>query len=300
MNLSPPLTNGIFFSAYDPVIHAGRYTIHDPIKRREHGKADQRGSNEQADVRKAEQQEHLADHRKGEGKVHTGESQRQHEHQEHRREKPHECVQRVPDAQCQPVSHTQNDDPQDRQKPVASWRLLTGILRLQKVHCTAAPRADDSGQSIYHENRHIAYHCSENGLKVQLDAVIDLSVHQVDHPQLRQLGKRRAQRQPADQRDGRRDRALPKYDPGNVPPAHAQYIVQAEFPRSSAIQERIGVEQKDQREQQNDEAAECHDRFDRLAALGQFFKSCGRGQVKLPSPVFSIAPRCSRTGADAA
>jgi hypothetical protein len=40
----------IFFSAYDPVIHAGRYTIHDPIKRREHGKTDQRGPNEQADV----------------------------------------------------------------------------------------------------------------------------------------------------------------------------------------------------------------------------------------------------------
>ena len=30
----------IFFSAYDPVIHAGRYAVHDPIKRREHGKAD--------------------------------------------------------------------------------------------------------------------------------------------------------------------------------------------------------------------------------------------------------------------
>ncbi len=30
----------IFFSAYDPVIHAGRYAIHDPIERREHGKAD--------------------------------------------------------------------------------------------------------------------------------------------------------------------------------------------------------------------------------------------------------------------
>ena len=146
--------------------------------RREHGKADQRGSNEQADVRKAEQQEHLADHRKGEGKMHTGESQRQHEHQEQRREKPHECVQRVPDAQRHPVSHTQNDDSKNRQKPVASGRLLTGILRLQKVHRTAAPRADDSSQSIYHENRHIAYHCSENGLKVQLDAVIDLSVHQ--------------------------------------------------------------------------------------------------------------------------
>ena len=33
----------IFFSAYDPVIHPGRYTIHDPIKRREHGKADPLG-----------------------------------------------------------------------------------------------------------------------------------------------------------------------------------------------------------------------------------------------------------------
>ena len=30
----------IFFSAYDPVIHAGRYAVHDPIERREHGKAE--------------------------------------------------------------------------------------------------------------------------------------------------------------------------------------------------------------------------------------------------------------------
>ena len=30
----------IFFSVFDPVMHAGRYTIHEPIKRREHGGAD--------------------------------------------------------------------------------------------------------------------------------------------------------------------------------------------------------------------------------------------------------------------
>lgn len=33
----------IFFSIFDPVIHAGRYAIHDPIKCREHGKADPLG-----------------------------------------------------------------------------------------------------------------------------------------------------------------------------------------------------------------------------------------------------------------
>ena len=33
----------IFFSVFDPVMHAGRYTIHEPIKRREHGKADPLG-----------------------------------------------------------------------------------------------------------------------------------------------------------------------------------------------------------------------------------------------------------------
>ena len=30
----------IFFSSFDPVLHAGRYAVDDPIERREHGKAD--------------------------------------------------------------------------------------------------------------------------------------------------------------------------------------------------------------------------------------------------------------------
>lgn len=68
--------------ANDPIIHAGRHAIDDPIERCEHSEADQRGGYKEADICKAEQQEHLTDHREGEGQVQTREGQRQHKHHE--------------------------------------------------------------------------------------------------------------------------------------------------------------------------------------------------------------------------
>ncbi len=41
--------------ADDPIIHAGRHAIDDPIERREHSEADQRGGYKEADICKAEQ-----------------------------------------------------------------------------------------------------------------------------------------------------------------------------------------------------------------------------------------------------
>ena len=180
-----------------------------------------------------------------------GQNYQNHSHEEHRH-----GAEGLLDGHGQIIRHRQQDQPQNRQHPVGPGRLFAGAFAAQQIHgagrANLQKRFDQQKHVDDAEHRRREKHGPGRYRKVEGN----IAVHDVHQQQLRQFGNRHARCQADRHRARQHQQRFPEEHPGNITLAHAQHVIQAEFPLPATNQEGIGVQKEDGAENPHNPAAQ--------------------------------------------
>ena len=196
-----------------------------------------------------------------------------------RREEPQQRRQRLLDGHRQRVSGTQQNHARRRQHPLGAGRLFAHALAAQQRYGTDAvqlPQAVQQDQRV--DDRKQRRRCQQRRYGHR-QRIGHGHLQKPHHAQLRQLIQHHAQEQPRTRGQAVGNGRLPQQDAGDAALPHAQHIVQAELPLPAANEERMGVEQKDQRKHGDDHRAQPQD-YGAAAAAGHVLQHRRAGQPR--------------------
>ena len=200
-------------------------------------------------------------------------------HHDDRREEPQQRRQRLLDGHRQRVSAAQQHHARRRQHPLGAGRLFAHALAAQQRHGTDAVQLPQAVQQDQRVDDRKQRRRSQQRRYGDRQGVGHGHPQKPHHAQLRQLIQHHAQKQPRTRGQAVGNGRLPQQDAGDAALPHAQHIVQAELPLPPANEERMGVEQKDQRKHGDDHRAQPQD-YGAAAAAGHVLQHRRAGQPR--------------------
>ena len=200
-------------------------------------------------------------------------------HHDDRREEPQQRRQRLLDGHRQRVSAAQQHHARRRQHPLGTGRLFAHALAAQQRHGTDAVQLPQAVQQDQRVDDRKQRRRSQQRRYGDRQGVGHGHPQKPHHAQLRQLIQHHAQKQPRTRGQAVGNGRLPQQDAGDAALPHAQHIVQAELPLPPANEERMGVEQKDQRKHGDDHRAQPQD-YGAAAAAGHVLQHRRAGQPR--------------------
>ena len=196
---------------------------------------------------------------------------------QHGGEEPGQGRQRLPDGDGQVIGPGQQQDAQHRQGPVGPGRLLPLRLAAHQLHGGGAAHPQQGGDQDQQVNGPVQAQGQEQAPGGHPVHHVRGRAHHPQQAQLRQLAQQDAQGQAPGQGDAAGEQGLPAEDPGDVPLAHAQDVIQGKLPVPAADQEGMGVKQQQQRKHPQHKAAQIQDHLHGAAAGQRSLRQPGQG-----------------------